>query len=1222
MAGLTIKISADTQGAITQFKELAGSSDAMAAAIEKANAKFASADIQKFTDKQKLAQAALTATRGETGAMDASISAYQRKIESLVKQGLSPESEQVKTLVAEMETLRARKDAAAAASEAQAQREAELAAKFEEAAKAAEQEADTAVKSLDAKSGLEKENIRLAAEQDRVRESIKKLIASGMDPESAEVKNLEAEYRGLTREIETNTKAREIQENMVKGAIAGLAAIAAATAAAIGYSVTQAAKVEDMAAAYTTLLGSQEKAAALVKRINKEAATTPFEIAAISGSMNKLLPLFKGNSDAAVKTFRMIGDTAGGNAQKLDTLTDAYAKVQMKGKASMSELNRISNAGVPIFDVLSETLGVTVQHLFDMSKNGDITAEHLTAAFQKMTSEGGTFFNGMENSSDTFNMRLLGIKENVNIVASQIGEKFLPALKDVAGAVYDAVSEFSAWTGEGDNLENMLEGVGYALAGVTGGMAAFIAVTKRAEIVNAMAKAVGGLNKALSGNAIGIAAGVVAAVAVPAFIALEKHLDESANKVRTLNGELSKQNTAYSEAKTVLGGLDENKLIDADTTDKFIGMYPELTNKITAYKTSVEEAKTALEELNRQKQQETIDAMVAAYRKETEALASYSKGLEATEYVVANSMGVQKEAAQRTLDSQRATMKEMVKHAEDSRRAIAAAYAGIGQELVAISSGNIFTKPLQTLVAEAGKAGSGAGKTAGGNMASEMEKTLAQKLKNIKLTPEQDYAGMLADFESYLNSMADMENLSGAARVAAVTEQEALIRNSLNLTAEEKKALIEASAKARTEALEKEAAELAKAAENSRKADEAEADRQKKLHDEFIRLEASKIAAAANRYTTITETAQESYDRQIEELERAAAQERDDLLNWLDGLNEMYAEGDEKRIQGAEAVNKQIEELERNTAKVREGLEQERLDKEAAANSKTMSRWEQLEEAKMKASGDAFKFLEALADQAQMIADTFVGSAGSIFNSISQIVDGFLNRQQEALNTSRTEAEAAIKGQYEWLLAEEQYSAEELQALLDSANAKKLAGEQLTADERKAVEYKMNQEIAASEAKFAAQQADLDKKKKEEARKAAIYNRVLAIAQVPIDTARAVLKAIGDFGPPPSPLGIAGIAAAGAVGAAQMAALMATPIPSAETGGRFIVPETFTGVDSGLVRVNRGERLEVTPRGGAGGQTIQLVVNLDGRPIIDFTNENLRGGNIYEISPAWNMAVA
>jgi hypothetical protein len=82
------------------------------------------------------------------------------------------------------------------------------------------------------------------------------------------------------------------------------------------------------------------------------------------------------------------------------------------------------------------------------------------------------------------------------------------------------------------------------------------------------------------------------------------------------------------------------------------------------------------------------------------------------------------------------------------------------------------------------------------------------------------------------------------------------------------------------------------------------------------------------------------------------------------------------------------------------------------------------------------------------------------------------------------------------------------------------------------------------------------------------------------------------------------------------------PIPSAETGGRFIVPD-IPGVDGGLLRVNRGEPVEVTPRGGVSdGRAARITINLDGRPLIDFTNENLRAGSIHEYSPAWNMGTA
>jgi hypothetical protein len=76
----------------------------------------------------------------------------------------------------------------------------------------------------------------------------------------------------------------------------------------------------------------------------------------------------------------------------------------------------------------------------------------------------------------------------------------------------------------------------------------------------------------------------------------------------------------------------------------------------------------------------------------------------------------------------------------------------------------------------------------------------------------------------------------------------------------------------------------------------------------------------------------------------------------------------------------------------------------------------------------------------------------------------------------------------------------------------------------------------------------------------------------------------------------------GAAGVAQEVAIASTPIPSAETGGRFEVPDTFTGVDNALVRLNMGEVAEITPRGetAGGGKVLHLTINVDKRPVIDF----------------------
>lgn len=80
--------------------------------------------------------------------------------------------------------------------------------------------------------------------------------------------------------------------------------------------------------------------------------------------------------------------------------------------------------------------------------------------------------------------------------------------------------------------------------------------------------------------------------------------------------------------------------------------------------------------------------------------------------------------------------------------------------------------------------------------------------------------------------------------------------------------------------------------------------------------------------------------------------------------------------------------------------------------------------------------------------------------------------------------------------------------------------------------------------------ADLDAKKAEIARKQAIRDKALSVAQIAINTALAIMRIWADV--PKLDLGIsttALTAIAAAIGAAQMAAVIATPIPQARQGG-------------------------------------------------------------------------
>jgi hypothetical protein len=126
----------------------------------------------------------------------------------------------------------------------------------------------------------------------------------------------------------------------------------------------------------------------------------------------------------------------------------------------------------------------------------------------------------------------------------------------------------------------------------------------------------------------------------------------------------------------------------------------------------------------------------------------------------------------------------------------------------------------------------------------------------------------------------------------------------------------------------------------------------------------------------------------------------------------------------------------------------------------------------------------------------------------------------------------------------------------------------------------------ASEEELKAKQTELeeqfDAKKRKIERDRAIRERNIKLALATIDTAAAVAEAL-----PNVPLSII----AGLQGAAQIAVIASTPIPAAQFGGEFTVPPG-NPADSGLVRVNEGEKVNVSSvrDSGSGGSPVIIRI--------------------------------
>ena len=279
-------------------------------------------------------------------------------------------------------------------------------------------------------------------------------VFKAVDRVTAPVSRMQNRVGKFTRGMERGLRSANRALNKFVGGLAragkGLLKLSVAgvgvLTASVGLLVREFSKVENAEAAFTPLLGGAERAKQAVQALNDTAASTPFQFETLASAANQLLPVMNGNIENTIKTLRMLGDTAGGNAQKLDSITRGFTKAMLKGKVDMESLNMIAEAGVPIFGDLAAVMGTEVNEaFFKMISAGKVTTTQLTKAFEKMTDKGGIFFNGMEIASKTTSGLFSTLKDNISLTAAELGGVLAPTVKELIKGATDVAKRVREW---------------------------------------------------------------------------------------------------------------------------------------------------------------------------------------------------------------------------------------------------------------------------------------------------------------------------------------------------------------------------------------------------------------------------------------------------------------------------------------------------------------------------------------------------------------------------------------------------------------------------------------------------------------------------------------------------------------------------------------------------------------------------------------------------------
>ena len=285
---------------------------------------------------------------------------------------------------------------------------------------------------------------------------------------------------------------------------------------------------------FKVMLGSEEAAATKLSEIRKMAASTPFSLDDLTSGTQTLLQ-FGIAADDTTGVLQRLGDISLGNAEKLQTLTRAYGKMSSAQKVTLENVNMMIDAGFNPLNQICDATGESMSDLYKRISDGKVSFSELEAAVEAATSQGGQFYNGMLEASQTFSGRMSTLKDNVSALTGELTSGLFAALGDLVVKLNEVVVSF---LDSDEKMAQLKETIGIATAAVVAVTAAVLsykatvaattaitalctatttakaAADKAAEAgAKGLAVAQAALNAVMKANTVGIVVSAVAALA-------------------------------------------------------------------------------------------------------------------------------------------------------------------------------------------------------------------------------------------------------------------------------------------------------------------------------------------------------------------------------------------------------------------------------------------------------------------------------------------------------------------------------------------------------------------------------------------------------------------------------------------------------------------------------------------------------------------------------------
>ena len=335
------------------------------------------------------------------------------------------------------------------------------------------------------------------------------------------------------------------------------------------------AQMESYLTNFKVMLGDEQLAAEKLEEIRRMAASTPFSLSDLTEGTQTLLQ-FGVAADDTTGVLKRLGDISLGNADKFQTLVRAYGKMSSAQKVTLENVNMMIDAGFNPLNQICDATGESMSALYKRISDGKVSFNELEAAVAAATSEGGQFYNGMLEASQTFNGRLSTLKDNVAALTGELTSGLFSALGDIIVKANELVVSITEDDAKMAALKETIGVLTAAVVAVTAAVLSYKATVAATTTITALctaattakaaadkaaesgakglAVAQAALNAVMKANTVGIVVSAVAALA--AGLVTAYHTSETFRNI--VNGAFQAvASIAQSTIGAAIGWLDK-----------------------------------------------------------------------------------------------------------------------------------------------------------------------------------------------------------------------------------------------------------------------------------------------------------------------------------------------------------------------------------------------------------------------------------------------------------------------------------------------------------------------------------------------------------------------------------------------------------------------------------------------------------------------------------------